>query len=523
MGIVDENQESDVSALCIDVTKVAPITVEPKKAKEENEIDPGSSRWTPLLALAGATCCLGSAVPAGYNIGVINNPAELIQNFCNESIAEKYDKLMTHDEIKALWAAIVSIFLIGGVTGSLAASWLADKFGRKGALMTGNVFGILGAIVFLLVPSLNSVEMLLIGRLIVGLSGGLATSLLPMYMTEIAPLKLRGAVGVLCQLGITCGVFLGQVAGLDSVLGTKEHWHIMLAAFSLLCAIALLLTFVLPESPKYLYITKEQQSKALKELSRVRNMDIMLLQNEVASLQQEFMTRSSADSWTIGRILKDSTVRLPLLLVCFIQAGQQLSGINAVFYYSNSIFKDAGLGTSGSQYATLGTGVANIVMAVVSVLVMSVFRRRSVLLLSCYLCVGCLIVLCASIALIHTVSFMPWICTVAVIAYVIFYGIGLGPIPYFIGSELFDVGPRPAAMSLGSVCNWGGNFIVGMMFPTVQGLLGPYTFLIFAGCTLLLAQFISFYLPETRGRSTMEVAATITQGLQSRPNARTTS
>lgn len=489
-------------------------------ADEENEIDPGSNKWTTVLALAGATCCLGSALPAGYNIGVVNNPAELIKNFCNDSIAERYGKSMTYEEVTILWAAIVSIFLIGGVTGSLAASWLADRFGRKGALMVGNVCGILGAILFLLVPSLNSVEVLLIGRLIVGLSGGLATSLLPMYMTEIAPLRLRGAVGVLCQLGITCGVFLGQVAGLNTVLGTKEHWHIMLAAFSFLCATALLLTFALPESPKYLYITKEQQSKALKELSRLRNMDIMLLQNEVASLQHEFMTRSSADNWTIGRILKEPTVRLPLLLVCLIQVGQQLSGINAVFYYSNSIFKDAGLGITGSEYATLGTGLANIVMAVVSVPVMSVFYRRAVLLSSCYLCVGCLIVLCASIALIHTVSFMPWICTLAVIAYVIFYGIGLGPIPYFIGSELFDVGPRPAAMSLGSVCNWGGNFIVGMMFPTVQGLLGPYTFLIFAGCTIFLAQFVSFYLPETRGRSTMEVAASVTEGLQSRPNKR---
>lgn len=83
---------------------------------------------------------------------------------------------------------------------------------------------------------------------------------------------------------------------------------------------------------------------------------------------------------------------------------------------------------------------------------------------------------------------MPWLCTVAVLAYVIFYGIGLGPIPFFIGSELFDVGPRPAAMSLGSVFNWGGNFLVGMMFPSLQAAIGPYVFLVFAGSTLILVQ-----------------------------------
>lgn len=98
----------------------------------------------------------------------------------------------------------------------------------------------------------------------IGLSGGLATALLPMYMTEIAPLKLRGAVGVLCQLGITCGVMMGQIAGLKTVLGTPESWHIMLASFSPLCLVALLLIITLPESPKYLYITRGEQGKALK-------------------------------------------------------------------------------------------------------------------------------------------------------------------------------------------------------------------------------------------------------------------
>lgn len=85
---------------------------------------------------------------------------------------------------------------------------------------------------------------------------------------------------------------------------------------------------------------------------------------------------------------------------------------------------------------------------------------------------------------------MIWLCMFTIQAYVIFYGLGLGPIPYFIGSELFDVGPRPVAMALGSVANWGGNFIVGMTFPTLQESLGPYTFLIFTACILALSVFI---------------------------------
>ncbi|XP_029037452.1 solute carrier family 2, facilitated glucose transporter member 1-like [Osmia bicornis bicornis] len=476
--------------------------------------------WTVTLVLAGVTCCLGSAVPAGFNIGVLNNAAHLVESFCNESIKERYDVDVSQNNLKIIWSTVVSIFLIGGAIGSFLGSWVADRYGRKRALCIGNVFGIAGAVMFFLIKKLNSIELLLAGRLFVGFSAGFATCVVPTYMAEIAPLRLRGAVGVLCQLGITCGVFLGQIAGLHSVLGTENSWHYMLGAFVPLCLYALALTSIaLPESPKYLFIIKEQKQRALDELSRIRNMDIMLLQVEIANLQQEMESKTTAEPWTIKRILKDPSLKLPVFLVCMIQFGQQMSGINVVFYYSNSIFLDAGLGIAGAQYATLGTGVANIAMALISVPVMSSLNRRSVLLASIYLCFGCLLLLCISILLSHVGSYMPFICTIAVLAYVIFYGIGLGPIPYFIASELFDVGPGPIAMALGSIFNWGGNFMVGMMFPTVESIIGPYTFLIFAGALLLLAQMIRIYLPETRGRNTTDVAASINQGFRSRPNS----
>ena len=149
-----------------------------------------------MLVLAGATCCLGSALPAGFNIGVINTPAnvsrfllkvildskkkllqrlkvlfslQLIKVFCNESLEQRYNVQISEQGLNILWSAIVSIFLIGGVSGSLTAGLLADKLGRKGALAIGNICGIIGASFFLLTPTLNSVELLLAGRLIVGM------------------------------------------------------------------------------------------------------------------------------------------------------------------------------------------------------------------------------------------------------------------------------------------------------------------------------------------------------------------
>lgn len=146
---------------------------------------------------------------------------------------------------------------------------------------------------------------------------------------------------------------------------------------------------------------------SISELSRLRNKDIVLLQKEVRALQEESAMRTTMETWTIGRLVRDPTLRLPLLLVCCLQFGQQLSGINAVFYYSNVIFANAGLSEIGSQYATLGTGLVNIGMAVISVKIMSHFGRRQLFLNSCYTSLGCLVVLTIAITLTVSSIFGP--------------------------------------------------------------------------------------------------------------------
>ncbi|XP_074102539.1 solute carrier family 2, facilitated glucose transporter member 3 [Cotesia typhae] len=506
--------DTEAMNLCLPKPK-SPTFIPKQELVDEKEDDgPEVSKWTPLLMLGGAVACLGSAVPAGFNIGVVNNPAPIIKEFCNESIEKRFDINLTDGWLRFTWSVVVSIFLIGGIIGSLIASVIADKYGRRYALAVGNIFGILGAGCFLLTPTLNSVEVIVLGRLFVGFSGGMATTLVPIYMIEIASLSQRGAVGVLCQLGITVGVFLGQVAGLDSVLGTKESWHIMLASFAPLCIISLLSLYILPESPKYLYIIKQEKEKATRELARFRSVDASLLYKEIQTLEKEAALRTTLDAWSFSRIIRDPSVRLPLLLVASVQLGQQLSGINAIFYYSQDIFKAAKVNDTASQLAVLGTGIINIFMAVISVRLMSSFGRRTLFLISSYASAVCLIVLFIGLATIDKAAFIPWVCIISVQIYVLTYGIGMGPIPYFIGSELFDVSPRPTAMAVGSICNWGGNFIVGLLFPTIATALGSPTYLIFVFCIIAVALFVKFYLPETRGVSTLDIKAQLSRGLR---------
>lgn len=144
---------------------------------------------------------IGTAIPVGYHIGIINAPAAYIQTWCNQSLIDRYDLHLTGDQLDVLWSTIVSVFTIGGCIGSLVAAFIADRLGRKGSLLIcGIMFGF-SAVLFFFCRILASVEILLLARLIVGLSSGITTAVLAMYFAEIAPSELRGTLATFSGMG----------------------------------------------------------------------------------------------------------------------------------------------------------------------------------------------------------------------------------------------------------------------------------------------------------------------------------
>lgn len=118
------------------------------------------------------------------------------------------------------------------------------------------------AICFLTCRAAKSIELLIIGRLIVGLASGLTTTVVPMYLIEAAPLSLSGTMGVLCSMGVTGGVVVGQIFSLRQVFGTAETWHIALGFYVVLVLVAFSTFIWWPESPKYLYVIAGKKEKA---------------------------------------------------------------------------------------------------------------------------------------------------------------------------------------------------------------------------------------------------------------------
>ncbi|XP_052893371.1 solute carrier family 2, facilitated glucose transporter member 3-like isoform X1 [Anopheles moucheti] len=480
------------------------------------------------LCWFGVLVNLSVSVASGYQVSSINAPAKLIQSWLRTVFVDRYGVHLTDSALQILWSVVVSAVLVGGIVTSHFSGIIATRYGRKRSFLCCAILLTAGALCFLFCRAASSVELLLLGRLLVGLASGLTTGVIPMYLAEVSPIKLRGAMGVLCPLGLTTGVVIGQITSLEQVLGTEKHWHYALGCYAVFNLFCYAFYFWIPESPKYLYSVKGDQAGSLRAIRKLFGRhsigdDYIKLQMEcangpsaTATNGQSFDDGQAQASRSICSVLRDPTLTLPLVLVCALQGGQQLSGINAVFFYSVSIFESVGLSSNAAKFANLGVGCLNLFVSLFGPLLMARYNRRALSILSCSCCAINLFILTLSIHFNERVEWFSYVCIGSILLYIITYQFGLGPIPFFIGSELFELGPRPTAMALGSLSSWGCNFIVGMAFPTLQSVWGAFVFLPFSITCVLLTVLVKFYLPETRGKEVTDVAQKVAQGFRSK-------
>ncbi|XP_037079932.1 glucose transporter type 1-like isoform X2 [Pollicipes pollicipes] len=478
---------------------------EEQRRRKARSIDQG---LTLFLVSAIFSAVLGM-FQFGYNTGVINAPQHIIEDFIKNVWRTRYGTTIQSSTLDFVWSVAVSIFAIGGMVGGFSGAYIANRFGRKGGLLLNDLVGIVGAGLMGLSHLSSSFEMLIIGRLVIGYNCGLSTSLVPMYVSEIAPVNLRGGVGIVNQLAVTIGLLLSQVLGLTQLLGTDDGWPLLLGLAVCPSALQLVLLPMCPESPRYLLITKQKEQEARKALRQLRHCNN--IEDDVEEMKTEERAQQAEARFTMLQLVKSPALRSPLIIAIVMQLSQQLSGINAVFYYSTDIFVDAHLSAQGASYATMGVGVVMVLMTVVSILLIEREGRRTLHLwglggmffFSVFITISFLVK-----QMISWVSYLAVICT---FGFVVFFAVGPGSIPWMITAELFSQGPRPAAMSIAVLINWLCNFIVGIAFLPMKNLLEDYTFLPFS---LLLAIFWGFTfkrVPETKGKTFEEIAALFRQ------------
>uniref|UniRef100_A0A8P4K5X3 Solute carrier family 2 member 3b n=1 Tax=Dicentrarchus labrax TaxID=13489 RepID=A0A8P4K5X3_DICLA len=448
-----------------------------------------------------STAVIGS-LQFGYNTGVINAPEQKLRRFFQNVSMERYGEPFSPGTNTMVWSIAVAIFSIGGMVGSFSVGAMVNKFGRRKSMMLANILAVIGGGFMGLSILTKSFEIVIVGRLIIGVFCGLCTGLTPMYVGEISPTALRGAFGTLHQLGVVIGILVAQIFGLEFLLGSDTLWPLLLALTILPAILQSIMLPFCPESPRYLLIVLNQEEEARKALVRLRGCEDV--SDDIEEMKEEGMKMALEKKVTIPELFRSPNYRQPIIIAIVLQLSQQLSGINAVFYYSTGIFDTAGV--TQPIYATIGAGVVNTVFTVVSLFLVERAGRRTLHLIGLAGMAICALLMTISLSLVNTNQSLSYLAIVAVFGFVASFEMGPGPIPWFIVAELFSQGPRPAAMAVSGFSNWTANFLVGLGFPKLEELCGPYVFIIFMIFLILFFIFTFLRVPETRGRTFDDIA-----------------
>ncbi|CAI9732905.1 glucose transporter type 1-like [Octopus vulgaris] len=297
-----------------------------------DKLQPSRSRLSFLTAklfLSIVASAMGSFM-FGYGSGVINSPQGLVKDFINATVLDRNGEPSKLSHLNNYWSLIVAIFAVGGMIGGLSGGVWADFFGRKRGIMLNCPIGVLGSVLIVLSKTCKSFEMIIIGRLVLGLNCGLTTVLTPMYLSEIAPANIRGALGVVHQLSITLGVLISQVLGFPELMGTESSWPILLGLTFIPAAIQLPLLIFCPESPRFLLISRNEETRSREVLMELRgNFDVEL---DIEDMKHEQRMCESEPKISIWELMFKSELRRPLVIGVVMQLSQQCSGILADTY-----------------------------------------------------------------------------------------------------------------------------------------------------------------------------------------------
>ncbi|KAL3861432.1 hypothetical protein ACJMK2_007466 [Sinanodonta woodiana] len=520
------------------------------------ETDENEAGWTFWLVFSVVIAVFGNSFLYGYNIGVVNSPAQIIQDFYGEVYAERSGvkpesttivssssnvsttpitvvtvspgqnntsyavnasvppkDIKDNNFLDLMWSITVAIFVLFGMFGAFVSGKIADFFGRKRGMIIITFLMFLAAVFGAIPKAVKSPECLIVSRAFVGLHCGINISLASLYLAEISPRKIRGAVGTFHQLFITIGILWSMVLGLPGFSGSATMWP-FLFAFNAIPAFVCLVVFPFcPESPRFLLIKKNDEDGATKALRRLRGRNDV--EDEIEEMRTEAKKASSIKQFTLKELLTTPELKLPIIIACLMQVAQQWSGINAVMSYSGFIFQQAKIEDSAIPYVIVGQGAINVIATVIAIPLMEKAGRRALLLGPMGLMVGSFVVLTIFLNLLNNAdmvnshSAFAIVCIIAMLSYIIGFALGLGPIPFIVVSEIFRQEPRAAAMSFSLAFNWVCNFILVLTFRFIQKGIGAYTYLIFIVILVASILFIFFFLPETKNRSFDEIASSI--------------
>ncbi|TQO38440.1 SP family arabinose:H+ symporter-like MFS transporter [Arenibacter algicola] len=394
------------------------------------------------------------------------------------------------------WAASSAIW--GCLFGAMFAGYASDKFGRKKVLLATAILFSLSAIGSAL-P--NTLTPFVAARFIGGLGVGAASMLSPLYISEIAPAKLRGMLVSLYQLAIVLGINFVYFVNLKIANVGTEAWNIdmgwrfMLGSEVIPALLFFILLFLVPESPRWLTLNgREEEATSILEKVNGKEKGKQILNEIKETIRAEKGTLKELFATKLRRALI-----IGLVLALF----SQITGINAIIYYAPEIFKNIGFGTDSALQQTVIIGFVNTIFTFVAIYFIDRLGRRTLLLWGLAGMVICLF----GTGLVFYFGYSSSVWTlIFILGFIASFASSLGPIPWVIMSEIFPTKIRGLAMSFATMTLWLGVVAITQFTPIMlENLGGAYTFWIFMANAIFLFIFTYKMIPETKGKTLEEI------------------
>lgn len=455
---------------------------EEKSALLQNGPDRETSNPSWTLSFPHVVAATISSFLFGYHLGVVNEPLESISvdlGFSGNTLAE---------------GLVVSTCLGGAFIGSLFSGWIADGLGRRKAFQLCALPMIIGAAIS---ATSKTIAGMLLGRLFVGTGMGLGPTLAALYVAEVSPAFVRGTYGSLIQIA-TC---LGLMAALFIGIPVKEivgWWRVCFWVSTIPAAILALAMIFCAESPHWLY---KQGKTAEAEVEFEKLLGVSHVKSAMAELSK-LDRGDEVDSVKFSELLYGRHFRV-VFIGSTLFALQQLSGINAVFYFSSAVFKRVGV---PSTLANAFIGISNLTGSVIATVLMDKLGRK-VLLQWSFLGMSISMVLQVAAASSYASDARSLYLSVGgMLMFVLTFALGAGPVPGLLLPEIFPNRIRAKAMAVCMSVHWVINFFVGLLFLRLLEQLGPQLlYSIFATFCAMAVVFVKRNVVETKGRSLQEI------------------
>ncbi|XP_041994540.1 probable plastidic glucose transporter 2 [Salvia splendens] len=418
----------------------------------------------------------------GYHLGVVNEPLETISvdlGFHGHTLQE---------------GLVVSTCLAGAFVGSLISGWVADEVGRRRAFQLCALPMLIGAPICATSRNLTG---MLVGRILVGIGLGIGPPVASLYVTEISPAHVRGTYGSFIQIATCLGLMAALVVGIPvrSIFGWWRFcfWMSIFPASML----ALLMAFC-AESPHWLY-KQGRHGEAENELEKL--LGASHAKDAIVQLSKT-QRGDEIDTIKLAELLCGRHSRV-VFIGSTLFALQQLSGINAVFYFSSTVFRRAGV---SSNLANVCVGIANLIGSFIALALMDKLGRKALLLWSFFGMAASagLQVLAAASPPSNTIGFL--LSVGGMMLFVLMFAVGAGPVPGLLLPEIFDNRIRAKAMAFCMSVHWVANFLVGLLFLRLLDRMGPQLlYSMFGSFCLLAVVFVKQNVLETKGKSLQEI------------------